>query len=202
MFWLCHIETVNMNSIDTSYGQVELHLNNRPEFVRRFGRKVKACGGHYSACRILGNPRIVVVPASETALIDAMAAAFPDGKKACLIARKYTDSRVERAPSWVHVHNYLLGCGTPASQWLAGQVRSAIAQAVRRNIIETKPKQSPPAPAPVPSVCTVVHETLSDGSVVFNVRLDLDMVHAVDHRRACDFAQTFNAAVAAAQGQV
>jgi hypothetical protein len=126
-------------NINTSYGQVELHLNSNTEFTRRFGARVKACGGRYSACRIIGNPRIVVVPASEQALINEMVAAFPDGKKTALIARKYEDLRVERAPSWVHVHNYPRGHATPATQWLAGQVRSAVAQAVRRKIIQDEP---------------------------------------------------------------
>lgn len=78
---------------------IELHLNTSPDFVKRYGKRVKAAGGRYSRVNGYVESRYVTVPVSDPALIDDIAESFPGYKKTVSIVRG--DFKI---PSRVAVH--------------------------------------------------------------------------------------------------
>ena len=103
----------------------ELHLFPSTEFTKKFGKKVKAAGGTYSACRGYCDRRYVTVPSTCVELIDALLAAYPTGRT-CAVLR--TPSRFSR-PSWVVVQH-----GQTAAELEAGVERAA-ERAVKRGYL-------------------------------------------------------------------
>jgi hypothetical protein len=55
---------------------IRMDLRNDPEFVKKYGKKVKAVGGSYSECRGHQSTRFVVLPSSEDVLINTIWAEF------------------------------------------------------------------------------------------------------------------------------
>jgi hypothetical protein len=49
--------------------KIELHLSPCPELVKRYGKRIKAIGGSYSACRGYDTKRFVDIPATDEGLI-------------------------------------------------------------------------------------------------------------------------------------
>ena len=54
--------------IDTEVQAFEIHLGSDEAFVKRFGRRVKAAGGNYSACRGHSSDRYVHLPVTARVL--------------------------------------------------------------------------------------------------------------------------------------
>lgn len=90
----------------------ELHINSDPDFTKKFGKKVKAIGGHYRACRGYQTTRFVHIPNTEEgrelaqAILDEFA--FDSVKPDKFHLRK-TSTVISRGlplllPSWAIVH--------------------------------------------------------------------------------------------------
>lgn len=55
---------------------VRMDCNNDPALVKKFGKKIKAAGGHYSECRGHQDTRFVYLPCEQEALINTIWAEF------------------------------------------------------------------------------------------------------------------------------
>lgn len=68
--------------------ELELQLSTNPDLPKRFGKQIKACGGRYKHARGYdAYRRFVVIPLSETQLIDNLVDNFGTGKKTTVILR-------------------------------------------------------------------------------------------------------------------
>lgn len=69
--------------------EMELHIYGNPEMPKRFGAKVKALGGSYSACRGYESTRFVYLPLTTEgfALAEELVAAYPDAGQTTVIFR-------------------------------------------------------------------------------------------------------------------
>lgn len=86
----------------------ELHLGSTSTLPRRFGEKIKAAGGSYSATRGYNPYRYVTLPEGQDELINAILTAYPGpggstGKKGPVVIARLGDGRECATPAWVTV---------------------------------------------------------------------------------------------------
>jgi len=102
------------------YG-VRLDLRNDPEFVKKFGKKVKAAGGSYSECRGHQSTRFVTLPCEQEALINEIWAAFGGWERTNKKSGEKMGTMVvtlpggySSLPAWVTVHDVAMTDPDPA----------------------------------------------------------------------------------------
>lgn len=102
------------------YG-VRLDLRNDPEFVKKYGKKVRQAGGSYSECRGHQSTRFVTLPCAEEKLINAIWAEFggweqtnkKSGEKMGTMVVSL-DGGFHGLPAWVTVHQVAMTDPDPA----------------------------------------------------------------------------------------
>lgn len=90
---------------------LELHLSGNPDLPKKFGARIKAVGGRYNAVRGYGHDRYVTIPATETALADALIKNFAKGKGTCIIWRgpgSSSQGSIVVHPDWTPKVNFIL----------------------------------------------------------------------------------------------
>jgi len=86
---------------------VELHLASNSTLPKRYGKKIKAAGGRYDACRGHSSTRYVTLPIEgNEALINTLCHDYGFQKQTTIIMRGGTTGRFQ---SWVVVHHAAKG---------------------------------------------------------------------------------------------
>ena len=116
------------------YDKLELHLAALP-LSRAHAKRIKACGGTYSAVRSpYANRRYVTVPASECDLINDLVVTY-GSKKTTMIARGGVEGYDNR-PAWVTVQYVDPRFGDPPVTQFESAYTKAYDNAVQRGIIK------------------------------------------------------------------
>ena len=113
---------------------VELHLSTSPELPKRFGKRIKAAGGDYSACRGYCDHRYVTLPLTDDTrglINDLLRAHGKTGGKGTTVVARGTG--VRGAQAWMDVHKapYVGEHDSPLRHWEERywkSLRSAVAR--------------------------------------------------------------------------
>jgi len=121
---------------------VEMHFSSYNDLVKRFGRKIKAAGGTYTACRGRRTTRTVCLSLRDDtrALINALVNAY-GGPKTPMIAR---GTGVRGSMAWMDVHYVHKNDDDPVGTFL-GLYWQAVRQAMDRGICNIH-EGTPPEP--------------------------------------------------------
>jgi len=120
---------------------VELHLSHSPDLPRVFGKKVKAAGGTYTACRGHRRSRSVTLPFTPDtyALINVLVRAYGNRKTAMIAL----GTRVSGSMAWMNVHYVSREEQEPATVFL-DRYWKAVQQAVDRGLCNIHEGEPPP----------------------------------------------------------
>jgi hypothetical protein len=121
---------------------VRVDLTRNSDFVKKFGKKVKSLGGHYSECRGHGSARYVTLPiakisderlAEVTALIGQLVKEFGPSSLTTFV---FETSGGAGIPAWVEVQRDTSFEHALASYWTA--MENAIERKLMRRVTESE----------------------------------------------------------------
>lgn len=120
---------------------VELHLSGSPDFPSVFGKRVKAAGGTYTACRGNRRGRFVTIPFTPDnyALINVLVRAYGN-RKTTMIAR---GTGVSGSVSWMDVQYVSREEQEPCAVFL-DRYWQAVRQVVERGLCDIHEGEPPP----------------------------------------------------------
>lgn len=118
-----------------TYENLELHLSAAP-LSRKHAQRIKACCGSYSKCLSrYANRRYVLVPATESALIDDLVRTYAGwGGKVTMVARSERGA-IHNLPAWVVVQDVNSLLDEPPFEQFARAFAKAYVHATARGLI-------------------------------------------------------------------
>jgi hypothetical protein len=190
------------------FDNVEIHLRCHDEnFLRRFGKRVKAAGGKYSEMRGYADTRYVFLPATERDLINQIIVHEIEGRlamaidpekafrgKVVMIAR----GRHEAAgwhcgdPSWAIVHYFRADMTKTPMDFLDGKMAACALQMDRMGLLRPEPEM---VPLPVPTATEMAVRLIDEA----DPNLDIKAIVAALERHARKLAKAHQALIWDAQ---